>query len=341
MKRIGIISWDYDYPKGGLGKAMQALSATLRELGCEVSVLTPRRTKGSPFLFSFILFFITSRWIRHNRIDVVIFPVGPGGIFLLKKIRGVRSIAISYHTYGQQSRDVPGESWKRIFVPFEQRTLQLADRILCYSRDTETFLAKNYYIPSKQTLFCTQLLPQSLFSDHDIVKQKGLAVAVLRLDQRKGVDTLLRAWPMIQKKNQSAHLLIVGDGTMREEVKKFQQSFPSVERRERVSEEELRSLTARAEIAFCPAYLEGFGLAAAEAMLLGTALVASDADGLRSLVKHGILFPPGNAAALASAAQKLFADDSLRANLARAAKTEMRKRFAPVLARRDLMNALS
>ena len=342
MKRIGLISWDYDHPKGGLGRAMQELTSAMRELGYDVHVLTPRRLTGGPFLFSFTLLFVLSRWIRTHRIEIVLFPVGPGGIFLPRNIAGVRVIAISYHTYGQQSHDVPGEWWKRLFIPLEKVTLAKVDRILCYSRDTQSYLGKSYRIAAEKIRYSAQLLPQRLFQDHGIPnKEKGLCVAVMRLDARKGTGVLLRAWPMIQEKYPSAHLIIVGDGAIGREVDRFVKLFQNVRRQSKISEEDLYALVARAEIALCPAYLEGFGLAAAEAMLLGTALIASDAEGLRSLVRHGILFPPGNANALAHAVCTLLKDSAFRANLARAANQDMRQRFGIEDAKADLQRAMA
>ena len=339
--RIGLVSWDYAPPKGGLGRAMQSLKGALQELGHEVHVCVPKTLTGGPFLYSLILFFTLPHWVRSKKIDTLVFPVGPGGIFLVQKIRSVRTIAISYHTYGQQARDVPGESWKRVFIPFEKAALHTADRILCYSRDTQKFLHRSYGFSSDAIRYCTQLLPRELFEHAPVRKQQGLCVAVLRLDRRKGLDVLLRAWPLVQAEHTSARLVIVGDGMMKASVDRFVSLYPQVSRVSRLSDRELRTLISGAEIAFCPAYLEGFGLAAAEAMLLGTVLVAADSDGLRSLVKHGILFPPGGASALAHATSRLLADAALRTQLPRAAADGLRSRFSRGNAKRDRGSALA
>ncbi len=92
----------------------------------------------------------------------------------------------------------------------------------------------------------------------------------------------------------------------------------------------LRSLLWHAAVAVCPSFLEGFGLAAAEAMAAGTAVVASDCEGLRSLIAHertGLLVPPGDPASLARAILRLLDSDTLRAQLGAAAKHEAGERF--------------
>lgn len=55
-----------------------------------------------------------------------------------------------------------------------------------------------------------------------------------------------------------------------------------------------------------------------EAMAMGKALVASDVGGHRELIRHGhtgLLFPPGNVAALADELERLLTDQNLRQDL--------------------------
>ena len=75
----------------------------------------------------------------------------------------------------------------------------------------------------------------------------------------------------------------------------------------------------RCTIALVPSiWEEPFGLVAIEAMLAGKPLVASDTGGLLDIVLDevtGLLVPPGDAAALAQAVQRLIADPALRGAL--------------------------
>jgi glycosyltransferase involved in cell wall biosynthesis len=77
---------------------------------------------------------------------------------------------------------------------------------------------------------------------------------------------------------------------------------------------------------------EGSGsMALLEALQSGTAIVASDVDGIGEDLVDGrdaLLVEPGNARALADALARLLADERLRADLAAAARALFLKRFS-------------
>ena len=107
--------------------------------------------------------------------------------------------------------------------------------------------------------------------------------------------------------------------------------------------EDLVALVQSADVAVCPSYLEGFGLAAAEAMAAGTAVVASSADGLRALVVHertGLLFPPGDHRALAQAIARSLTDGRLREKMRVQARETVRRRFDRREAERQLLETI-
>jgi glycosyltransferase involved in cell wall biosynthesis len=76
--------------------------------------------------------------------------------------------------------------------------------------------------------------------------------------------------------------------------------------------------------------VEGFGLLAAEAMACGACVVASDCDGLRSIVKHkqtGLVFRNGNAEELADMVILALREDQLRNRLGQQASIDAHQRF--------------
>ena len=104
---------------------------------------------------------------------------------------------------------------------------------------------------------------------------------------------------------------------------------------------ELLQHIARAEVMLCPSYLEGFGLAAAEAMALGTAVIGSDTDGLRSLLDgNGMLATPGDVAAWSAATIKMLQNDGLRCQCAERARAAIQKRFNRLSAEEALFESM-
>lgn len=81
---------------------------------------------------------------------------------------------------------------------------------------------------------------------------------------------------------------------------------------------DVRQAYARCDIVLCPSLQESFCRVAAEAMLNGLPVVASDLEPLRHLLgvdEAGLLFPPGDVHAAAAALGRLAADEPLRKRL--------------------------
>lgn len=363
---IGLLTWDYGRPKGGMGRSLQHITRTLqgsvahphssgkfrtgavqRSDGTTspdlrtIRVLSPspidvsdapflRFTHrfGGQLLFSLLLPFALARRLAREHIDRLLLPVGPGGVLLLRRPPAAVT-AIVYHSYAQQSDLVPGQRWKRIFRPFERRTLGFCERIICFCSDTKDALIRAYDIDPA----IIDILPHAV-SPSGIHKKSEplLCVCVARLEARKGVDVLLHAWPTILHHIPDAQLVIVGDGIERNKIDRLITQTLNVRRCASLSQHELDHLLACAAVAFCPAYLEGFGLACAEAMAAGCCVIASDTDGLRSLVKHetnGLLVLPGNSSALADAAVRVLSDADRCSSLGRAAAAHIAQACDP------------
>jgi glycosyltransferase involved in cell wall biosynthesis len=79
-------------------------------------------------------------------------------------------------------------------------------------------------------------------------------------------------------------------------------------------------------------WAEPFGMVALEAARAGKAVVASDIGGLRDIVvdgETGLLVPPGAAAALRRALERLISEDSLRERMGAAAARRASETFGP------------
>jgi glycosyltransferase involved in cell wall biosynthesis len=136
-----------------------------------------------------------------------------------------------------------------------------------------------------------------------------------RLVREKGVDVLLHAFSDVVKQLPAARLILVGDGPERSALGQQVRSLGLAERVEMTgqqSPEETQRRLAGAWVQTVPSrWLEPFGMVAAEAMMRGAAVVASDAGGLPEIVQDGrtgLLVPPGDAGSLAAALVRLLQD---------------------------------
>jgi len=173
-------------------------------------------------------------------------------------------------------------------------------------------------------------VPDELFSLER--KPAGFLLYFGRLDIfHKGLDTLLEAVALIAGKRPDIEIRIAGRGRDADRVAELTKSL-NIEKNVRllgaVSDEDRSKLLAGAEVQLMPSRLEGFGLAAAEAMAAGVPLVASSAGSLPEVVDAphgGILVPAGDPKALAKAVQRLLDDPEARASLSSSARESARR----------------
>lgn len=148
-----------------------------------------------------------------------------------------------------------------------------------------------------------------------------------RLSREKGVDVLLRAFARVRETVPDARLTIAGDGNQRAELHRLIAELalaPHVAMLGHLSQAEVDRQMASAWVQAVPSRPpETFGLTAAEAMMRGTAVVASDVGGLPELVEHtrtGLLVPSGDAESLAVALRRILQDRALAEEMGRAGR---------------------
>jgi glycosyltransferase involved in cell wall biosynthesis len=144
----------------------------------------------------------------------------------------------------------------------------------------------------------------------------------------KGSDVFLRGCRAILDRIPAARFLVVGDGPMRREVRDLRETLGLSEAAHLIGQrEDVPELLAAMTIFVLPSLAgEGSPQAVTQAMVMGIPVVASSLPGVSELAREGetaLLFPPGNAAALAEAVCRLLADEAARRRLAERARAEV------------------
>ncbi|MGD0121758.1 MAG: glycosyltransferase family 4 protein [Candidatus Limnocylindrales bacterium] len=139
-----------------------------------------------------------------------------------------------------------------------------------------------------------------------------------RLEDRKGLPHLLKAYRLVRKRGFACRLLVVGSGPQEREARRYvmTRGLQNVEFLGRVSDAEKAQLFKTADVFVSPATgRESFGIVLLEAMAAGTPIVCSDIHGYKGVVQRGrqaILVPPRDSKALAAGISELLADPTLR-----------------------------
>ena len=163
-----------------------------------------------------------------------------------------------------------------------------------------------------------------------------------RLEPEKGHATLIDAWPQVLRAVPGAYLLIVGEGSRRAAL---EEQVAALGIGARVvftgRRDDVPAVTAALDVAVLPSYREAQGLTILEAMALSRPVVASNVGGIPEMVEDGrtgLLVPPHDHEALASAITRLLLDHPLADMLARAGHDLVHERFCLELMVRAIEN---
>jgi glycosyltransferase involved in cell wall biosynthesis len=156
-----------------------------------------------------------------------------------------------------------------------------------------------------------------------------------RLVREKGAEVLVRAFARVVKGLPDARLLLAGEGPERNHLKKLIANLnlsQSISMLGHLPHPELERKFSTVWIQAVPSlWEEPFGNVAAESMMRGTAVVASNSGGFMEIVQDGqtgILVPPGDEVALAEALVLLLGNRDLAEQMGRAGREMALKHFS-------------
>ena len=154
---------------------------------------------------------------------------------------------------------------------------------------------------------------------------------VARLEHEKGHPTLLEAWPRVVRRVPNARLLVVGEGSRREELEAQAAALGITDWVVFTSRrDDVPAVTAALDVAVLPSYREAQGLTILEAMALSRPVIASAVGGIPEMIEDGrtgLLVPPHDPEALAAAIIRLLTDHAYADMLAHGGHDLVHERF--------------
>jgi glycosyltransferase involved in cell wall biosynthesis len=133
--------------------------------------------------------------------------------------------------------------------------------------------------------------PENVFKDIrtelHLPKDKTLVLFIARFTLHKQPLTLIKAFAEAFRQNKNMHLLMVGDGDQKQEA---EQLIDQLQIKEHITLEKFRQdvpdVLAAADIFVLPSLWEGLPIGLLEAMAMGKAIIASNADGTKEIIEH-------------------------------------------------------
>ncbi|WP_297213917.1 glycosyltransferase [Thermodesulfovibrio sp.] len=264
--------------------------------------------------------------IKNNEIKIVRTHQYHANFYgrIAAKISKVPCIVASIHNV--YTRD------KKFHRRFINRLLaKITDKIIAVSEEVKKDILKYDKIPEDKIKVIYNGIDPDIFSnnfDKDTIK-KSLGIdlkapvigTVGRLTMQKGQIYLLEAIAKIKGRFPYIKVLIVGDGPLMEEFKKYVKSTGISENVIFTgSRRDVPALLSIMDIFVFPSLWEGLPNALIESMAAGKAIIASDLKPIREILNSEgecILVQPKNSMAIAESIELLLKDKNLRDNIGR------------------------
>jgi glycosyltransferase involved in cell wall biosynthesis len=207
----------------------------------------------------------------------------------------------------------------------------ITDSVICISEVVNRFANETQRINAKKLItihngiddVCAVTEKRS----SDLKKELGIPInhsvigTITHLEEHKGLKYLLEAASLLLQQRNDVNFLIIGDGSLKEELKKLCIDLNLEKKIIFVGElSEILEILSSIDIFVLPSLREGLGLAILEAMACGKPVIATNAGGIPEIVKDGvsgILVPPKNSEALYMAMNELLNDREKREKMGR------------------------
>ncbi len=156
----------------------------------------------------------------------------------------------------------------------------------------------------------------------------------------KGVDVLLRAFAMLRQRGVACRLKLLGEGPARHALERLAQTLgiaADVDWSSFVSQDQMPAEYGASTVTVLPSrgQAEGLGLTLVEALLAGSAVVATPAGGIPEVVtdgETGLLARDGDPEDLARQIGRLLEDPALRHRLTANGSTRVKETYSPAAA---------
>jgi phosphatidylinositol alpha-mannosyltransferase len=350
--KIALVSpYDFAYP-GGVAEHVRHLASEFRKLGHEVHILAPSSASPSsvptePFLhrigrvvpipangsvarieLSLRAYPQVKRLLREHEFDIIhlhepLMPALPPTVLRHSKATNVGT----FHAFHRSN-----------FAYFyaklvAQPLFNKLHGLIAVSNPARDFVAE--YFPGDYRIIPNGVDFERFAKPVEVIPRfadgRLNVLFVGRLEKRKGLKHLLRAWGYVRGQFKDARLIVVGEGRPRKGYERYARSrgWDEVVFAGYVSDDELVRYFHSSHVFCAPSTgQESFGIVLLEAMAAGRPIVASRIPGYQEVLANdveGILVEPKNHGELATALARLLANPTERRRMGNAGLRKARR----------------
>jgi glycosyltransferase involved in cell wall biosynthesis len=201
--------------------------------------------------------------------------------------------------------------WRSVIPALNRFSAKVADAHLALSNSTKTEVER--LVGVKNCVVVGNGLDTTKFKPLDIEKKYDAAF-LGRIVHQKGIDTLLRAWAIVVRRQPNSRLILIGGAEQPEsdhflKLAKDLDVLDFVEFKGFLSDEKVVESLSASRLFVFPSRKEGFAQAVSQAMACGLCSILTDLPPLRETYGDVALFvPPDDPEGLAACISKMLAD---------------------------------
>ncbi len=238
------------------------------------------------------------------------------------KLSGVRTVISSRHNDDNFRRLPPVRLLNRALWRVTNGGIAISEAIARFCAEVESAPARKlvtvyYGLPVREADRRNARI--TLRQELKLPSDAPLVGIVCRLIEQKGVAYGLRAFALAAEKFPEAHLVIAGDGTLRDALEDEARALGIAGKVHFLGwRTDIPELLAALDVLLMPSLWEGFGLVMLEAMAQQLPIIGSRVSAIPEVIvdgETGLLVPPKDVTALTAALETLLADAALRRHL--------------------------
>lgn len=316
-------------------KQKNPIAKTIAEMGIPVDLLQIPNLRHPANLYKILRYFKKHKpHILHTQLEFS----NSLGTFAAR-IYGIPSLC-TLHTLDKVEK---GNStyWRHKLMRYILK--KFSTRIIAVSESTRQHYIKSGALPEKKIITMYNGIDLAPFSDNinndhkqiydmlNIAKDSRILITVAVLREPKGIQNMLQAMPHIMHQFPNTVYLIVGDGSYAQHLKSLATQL-GVQKNVRFTgfRNDVAKFLAISDIFVLPTLDDALPTVLIEAMAACKPLIASNVGGVPELLQdqiNGLLVPPDNVDALASACIKLLTQQETATQMAKAGKKIAEQEF--------------
>ncbi len=334
--KIGLVCPYNIYKGGGVQECVKALQTELQARGHVAKIITPQpRDVNEPLQDTILLgtaaqfrspFHTTAQvsvsvkgdqleqMLEAEKFDVLHFHE-PWVPILSRQILSKSTVANVATFHAKLPDTVMSKTIEKVITPYTKSVLRDLHHLTAVSDAAALYVRT---LTNDEISIIPNGVDLKLYESKNKIAKRPNILYIGRLEKRKGLKYLLKAFQLLQVSLPDVELRIAGDGPDANKLKQYVDihEINNVKFLGFVSEKNKLELMSEASLFCSPAlYGESFGIVLLEAMAMGLPLVAGDNPGYSSVMKETgqlSLVNPRDSASFARTLQLLMQDESVR-----------------------------